>query len=286
MKPWYKPYFELYERDINTVPADVIQQVKVHLKRFKEENPIVSLVVIAYNEQERILSCLWSLSHQICNVPMELIVVNNNSKDKTEEVLKMLDIDYYNELKQGPGYARQCGLDKAKGKFIICIDADTMYPVHYVSTHLKALQQKGVSCACSLWSFLPRQGQSTISLALYEGLRDLYLRMQFVKRPELCVRGMVFSFCTNFARQEGFRTDIKRGEDGSLALALKKYGRIAFIGSRKARAVTGYGTLNAEGSLSNSFIYRLKKAFKGMPGLFVGKTAYQDEQSNMINKSK
>lgn len=286
MKPWYKPYLELYEQDFNAVSRDLIQQVKVRLKIFEHENPIVSLVVIAYNEQQRILSCLWSLSHQICEVPMELIVINNNSKDKTEEALKMLDVVYFNEPQQGPGYARQCGLEKAKGKYVICIDADTMYPAHYVSTHLKALKGQGVSCACSLWSFLPRPGQSRISLVLYEGLRDFYLRMQFIKRPELCVRGMVFSFCKEFAHKEGFRTDIKRGEDGSLALALKKYGRIVFIGSRKARAITGYGTLKADGSLFNSFIYRLKKAFKSVPSLFFGKSAYQDEQSNMIRKSK
>ena len=40
------------------------------------------------------------------------------------------------------------------------------------------------------------------------------------------VRGMVFAFQTDTAHKVGFRTDIIRGEDGSLALGLKKYGKI------------------------------------------------------------
>ena len=36
---------------------------------------------------------------------------------------------------------------------------------------------------------------------------------------------MAFSFNTEIGRRFGFRTDIIRGEDGSLALAMKPYGK-------------------------------------------------------------
>ena len=60
----------------------------------------------------------------------------------------------------------------------------------------------------------------------YEKLRDVYFNIQHLRRPELNVRGMVFAFQTDTAHKVGFRTDIIRGEDGSLALGLKKYGKI------------------------------------------------------------
>jgi len=55
---------------------------------------------------------------------------------------------------------------------------------------------------------------------------------------------MTFGFNTELGRKFGFRTDIIRGEDGSLALAMKPYGKLVFIHAGKARVMTGYGTLN------------------------------------------
>ncbi len=96
------------------------------------------------------------------------------------------------------------------------------------------------------------------------------------------MRGMVFSFKTELGRKVNFRTDIKRGEDGSMALGLKAYGRIEFIRSKMARAMTGQNTIAADGSLANSFFVRLRKAIRSLSGLFSGKKHYQDEDSNKI----
>ena len=116
------------------------------------------------------ISCIWSLSENHCHFPIEIIAVNNNSTDKTEEVLKSLGVTYYNETKKGPGYARQCGLDHAKGKYHICIDADTLYPPHYIETHVKYLMNPKVACTFSLWSFMVDERHSRFGLWCYEGL--------------------------------------------------------------------------------------------------------------------
>ena len=55
-----------------------------------------------------------------------------------------------------------------------------------------------------------------------------------------------FAFKTELAKKVKLRTDIRRGEDGSLALSLKKYGKIAFLYNRNARPVTGYGTIGKQ----------------------------------------
>ena len=51
---------------------------------------------------------------------------------------------------------------------------------------------------------------------------------------------MVFAYRIEEGKKVGFRVDIKRGEDGSLALGLKKYGKLFFLHNKKARAITGY----------------------------------------------
>lgn len=281
---WSSKYISIFEKPLEKIPQETIKELRNKLKSKEQDNPLVSVVAIAHNEEKHILSCLWSLSENKCNFPIEIIVINNNSTDRTTDVLNMSGVKWFDETKKGPGHARQCGLNHANGKYYICIDADTLYPPHYIQTLVDQLKKPGVSCVFSLWSFMPDKSHSIIGLFFYELLRDLYLKFQSVKRPELCVRGMVFGFNTEMGRNIGFRTDIIRGEDGSLALALKQYGRLVFITSRKARALTSNGTLNADGSFFKSFFKRLIKAIKGLKFIFkrASTNEYKDEDSNLI----
>ena len=281
---WYQTYLSVYEKPFDEAPKAVVEEVKSKIGRLQNINkPVVaSVVAIAHNEENRVLSCLWSLCNNECSYPFEIIVINNSSTDNTENILKELGVTYFNESKKGPGHARQCGLNHAKGKYYLCIDCDTIYPPHYIQTMIETLQKPNIVCAYGLWSFIPNKNNSSLSLFFYETLRDLYLILQNFKRPELNVRGMVFAFHTQSGLKEGFRTDIIRGEDGSLALAMKKYGNLRFILSRKVRVMTGYGTVSVDGSLFNSFKYRIIKGLKKIPSLFKSQTNYKDEESNLI----
>lgn len=168
------------------------------------------------------------------------------------------------------------------GKIPINIDADTIYPPRYVETMVDALERRGVVAASSLWSYIPDAAHSAAGLWFYELARDTHLWLQSFQRPELSVRGLVFAYDTELARKVGIRTDIIRGEDGSLALGLKPYGRIAFVRSRRARAVTGYGTVSKDGTLLDSFRVRAVKALKGLGGMFFKKSEYKDEEDNLL----
>ena len=106
--------------------------------------------------------------------------------------------------------------------------------------------------------------------------------MQHLKRPELNVRGMVFAFRTEQARKYGFRKDIIRGEDGSLALNLKQDGKIRFVRSRRARPITDNSILKARGSLTNAILFRIRKGLRGFMGLFTSKKHYEDHEENLI----
>ncbi|WP_291584022.1 glycosyltransferase family A protein [Bacteroides sp.] len=279
---WYSKYIQVYEKPVSGIPAPIIEEVRLKLAECQSNEPLVSVVLIAHNEATHLLSCLWSLCDNRHDFPIEIITINNNSTDNTEEVLQQLGACYYNESQKGPGYARQCGLNHACGKLHLCIDADTLYPPHYIKTHVEQLMIPGVIATFSLWSFMTDNKHSRIGLWFYENLRDVHLRIQAIKRPELCVRGMAFGFHTGPARKFGFRTDIIRGEDGSLALVMKPQGKLVFITNHKARVLTSNGTINADGSLLNSFKVRIIKALKGITGLFTPKSSYKDEDSNLI----
>lgn len=279
---WYHKYLNVYEKSYDDIDHDIIQIIKTNLKSCQSDSPLVTVSVIAYNEEKHLLSCLWSLSEMICKYPVEIIGIDNDSKDKTREIFKILELPFYVENKHSCGHARLCGLTHAKGKYHINIDADTIYPQYYVEKMVDQLSKPGIVAACSSWSYIPDDRHHPISLFLYEQARDLYLYLQSFKRPELSVRGLVFAYHTTLAQKIGIRVDIIRGEDGSLANKLKEFGKISFIYDRKARAITGYGTVGIDGSLSNSFKVRVTKAIMNIRNIFTKQNYYKDEDSNIV----
>ena len=281
---WYKKYLSVYEQPLQEAPQEIIREIKTKIEKLQSDTPLVSVVIIAYNEEKHLLANLWSLSDSECQYPMEIIGVDNDSSDKTAEIFKMTGVPYYTEYEHSCGYARRCGLNHARGKYYICIDSDTMYPKKYIETLVKTLEKPDTVAVSSLWSYIPDKDHSWMGLKIYEAARDLHLWLQSFKRPELSVRGLVFAYRTECARKTGIRTDIIRGEDGYLALQLKQFGKIAFVRKRRARAVTGYGTVGADGTLFNSFKVRVVSRLKGIGGLFTQKKEYKDEESNLVKK--
>ncbi|MCR4919656.1 MAG: glycosyltransferase family 2 protein [Prevotella sp.] len=281
MSSWYDKYLSIYGRPFSEVPPQVVDATRRRLAQLQSSEPAVSLVVIAHNEETRLPACLWSLSHIVTRWPVELIGVNNRSTDHTEAVFTALGVTCLSEEQQGPGHARQCGLRHARGRYHFFLDADTLYPPRYVELMMRKLTQPGVAGVGALWSFYPDARHSRAALFAYELLRDIFLFVQHFKRPELCIRGMTFAFRADLAARVSLRTDIRRGEDGSLALELKRYGRIRFLCNRQARPVTGYGTLGQR-SLWQSFIDHARIQAKGIGRIFYRTDHYADTPDNML----
>lgn len=278
---WYDSYLPIYGRPFEEVSPAVIAETRGKLAALQSDRPLISIVVIAYNEATHLQACLCSLSNISCKYPLEIIGVDNDSTDCTAEIFRQSGIPYFTEYQHSCGYARRCGLHHSKGKYYFDIDADTLYPPHYFDILMEQLLKPGVSCVSSLWSYVPDANHSALGLKIFELCRDIFLYIQHFKRPELSVRGLVFAYNADYGRQVEYRVDIIRGEDGSMALSLKQFGRIAFVYNRKARAITGYGTLNEE-SLLHSFIKRVKIQTKGIGRIFCSKAQYDDEEDNLV----
>lgn len=277
---WYKKYLLAYEKPFHELPKTVIHEIKSKITNLQSNTPLASVVVIAYNEEKYLFANLWSLSDTRCKYPIEIIGIDNASLDHTTEIFETIGIPYYTETQHSGGYARQLGLNLARGKYYICIDSDTLYPSHYVETLINALQKPNVMVVSS--SYIFDKQHSRLGIKIYELFRDIYLFFLSIKRPELTVRGAVMAFNTQYGRKIGFRGDIKRGEDGSMTLGLKKYGKIKFIRNQKARAITSCRSIEKDGSLFHSFKIRVTKAIKNIGKLFTKKEKYEDEESNLI----
>lgn len=281
MEKWYEKYLTIYGKPFGEVPQDVIEGTRERLARLQSSEPLASIVVIGYNEEKHLQACLWAISEIKCKYPVEIIGVDNDSKDRTAEIYEKSGIPYYTEYQHSCGYARRCGLQHAKGRFYFDVDSDTLYPPQYYEIMLDHLLKPGVSCVSATWSYFPDANHSALGLKLFEMTRDLFLWIQHFKRPELSVRGLVFAYNADYGRQEPYRVDIIRGEDGSMALNLKKYGKILFVRDHRCKAITGYGTIGHE-SLFKSFWNHVMIQMKGITRIFHSTDHYEDTEDNLV----
>lgn len=285
MAQWYDKYLSVYGKPFSEVPHDVVEGTRERLAKLQSENPLASIVVIGYNEETHLQACLWAISDIVCNYPVEVIGVDNDSNDRTAEIFEKSGIPYYTEYQHSCGYARRCGLQHARGKFYFDVDSDTLYPPLYYELMIEQLLKPGVVAVSATWTYFPDEKHGKLGLKLFELCRDLFLYVQHFKRPELSVRGLVFAYNADYGRKEEYRVDIIRGEDGSMALSLKKYGKIKFVRDRRCRAITGYGTIGDQ-SLWQSFVQHVKIQSKGISRIFYKKDHYEDSDDNLVKPKR
>ena len=100
--------------------------------------PKVSIVVPAYNEEKTIEGCIQSLlGLTYPKNKYEILIVDNNSNDKTAKIIQEYDISYLKETKPGPSAARNLGIKKAKGEIIAFIDADCVVDKNWLKNLVK-----------------------------------------------------------------------------------------------------------------------------------------------------
>lgn len=109
-------------------------------------NPIISVIVCTYNRGELLVQALESLVTQSLEKSRyEVIVVNNNSTDNTEEIAKNFVEKYdnfrlVNEPKQGLSHARNRGYQEAKGDYVAYIDDDAKATENWLELIIKDFQ--------------------------------------------------------------------------------------------------------------------------------------------------
>lgn len=114
---------------------------------------LLSLVIPAYNEE----GCIVSTIYSICNlldqkeIDYEILVVNDNSKDRTEDLLKEVTQQNYrvsyinNYYPNGFGFAVRCGLENFRGDAVAIVMADSSDAPENILDYYYKLQQ-GYDC--------------------------------------------------------------------------------------------------------------------------------------------
>lgn len=246
-------------KNFGEIPQKTFDSINKDLSRIKGEKPLVTILIAAWNEEVNILRCIGSLSKTVFDFPIEIIVVNNNSTDRTQDTLDKLHVTSYFEAKQGCGPARQLGQENANGKYILLADADCLYPSCWVREMIKVLSKKDVVCVYGRYSFISEPDFPRWKLLLLEKMKDMIAEFRQLNRPYFNAYGLSMGYIKDLGLKVGFIETNFWGDDGQLCLGLMKYGKVKQVRNNRARVWTGPRTLQRDGDLKAAMMVRIKK---------------------------
>lgn len=100
-----------------------------------------SVIIPTYNREKLIAISITSVLSQTYN-HFELIIVDDGSTDKTEEVVKSFNdnrITYIKILNSERAVARNTGIKQAKGDYVTFLDSDDIYYPNYLQNAFKSI---------------------------------------------------------------------------------------------------------------------------------------------------
>jgi len=107
----------------------------------RSENPRVSILLVLYNQAPLTLLCLESII-KFAPVTYELVIVDNNSRDLTEELLtRVSNVTLVrNSSNEGFVTAINKGLEHCRGKYLLLLNNDAMLHLYSVESAIRTLE--------------------------------------------------------------------------------------------------------------------------------------------------
>ncbi|QBQ54500.1 glycosyltransferase [Nitrosococcus wardiae] len=109
--------------------------------------------VCTYNRSEYLPNLIKALRSQSCQVPFEILVVDNNSTDDTPQVLVSLaqeegvNLRFLREMQQGIVFARNRAIEEsAESDYLVFIDDDEIPLPGFLRAAVDALEREGADC--------------------------------------------------------------------------------------------------------------------------------------------
>lgn len=222
---------------------------------------MISIVIPAYNEEAFISTLLESLAAQEIDEPVEVVIADAKSKDKTKSVAESFR-DKFSDLKivDGglPAVGRNRGADVAVGNPIVFLDADMELPDrNFLARNISYFRLRKLEAATTK---LAPQSDRWIDKAMV-GFYNLILRPAVFIRP---LGSMCIVASRNILEKTGgYPEDVIMAEDHDFVLRCSKLGKYGIL---PVPAYFHVRRFDKEGRMGLAFMYlkaTVKRVFGG-----------------------
>ena len=188
------------------------------------KGPIISVIIPTLQEGNYIAKILSRLKK--VTPPIEVIVVDGGSRDKTVEIARRFTEKVYSIKKRGISVGKNYGAKHAKGDILVFLDTDVIFPLDFAEKTKKAF--KDVTVVGATCNIMPNPNQSRIGATIFFYFYNALIRAFTKIKPHS--RGEFFVVRkTAFLRAKGFDENMPCLEDHELANRLSKLGKFVFI---------------------------------------------------------
>lgn len=227
----------------------------------------VSVVIPAYNEEKYLSETLESVK-RLTLPPDEILVIDGESTDRTRAVAQSLGARVVTVPHRGIGFARQRGLEEAKGDIIAFTDADTIVPRDWLTKIVETLSQNGVSGVYSGYYVPNGWLPYLIFINIIQPMYQVFF--QWIGRPICPGQNMAF-WKQKALVAGGYPMDFKIIEDQEMGKRLRTVGKFVFrldnfVISSSRRGYEGIGFFTRMAKAQWEY-YTTRRADTGFPDI-------------------
>lgn len=238
-----------------------------------KNNPLVSVIIPTKNSSAYLDRCLSSIKKQSYR-PIEIIIVDNNSSDRTKSISRNYTKSVYNKEPERSAQ-RNFGASKARGKYILFIDSDMHLSKNVIKSCVETYQNSNAKNKSAI--IIPEKSIGSNFWAKCKALeRSFYIGIDWIEAPRFFPKDI-------FKKFKGFDLKQTGTEDYDLPQRIKTK-----LGNESILRIKNY-IFHDEGKLS--LAYTLKKKFYYVQTINVyknkkGNKTYYDKQSNIFERYK
>ncbi len=232
----------------------------------------LAFVIPAYNEEALIGQCVESVVAEVrrSGRDCEIVVVNNNSTDRTAEIAAKAGARVIDEPQKGIVSARDGGFRATTAELVANIDGDTMVPPGWLDVVFEEFEKNPrLVCLSGPYVYYDLGLGHRFIVGMFYGLTTLiYWINHYLLRVGSVVQGGNFVLKREaWIKAGGFNREIKfYGEDTDVAVRLSKVGKVKF--THRLKMKTSGRRLAEEGVFRTGLTYTLNffwVTFAGKP---------------------
>lgn len=209
-----------------------------HTKKEAADNPLVSIIIPNYNNEQYLDACLGSCLAQTYD-NIEIIIVDDCSTDRSVELLKRYREGdhrihlFENRENLKVSKTRHIGIEHASGSWITTLDSDDIFLTdRKIEKEMQVVAKHGYDPFVVAYSgILPIDENDKIYLGKtkYKPIKERNIHDELLTRSCFIPRDFIFSKKLYY-EVGGFDFDIPLYEDWDLKIRLSKKGRFFYSG--------------------------------------------------------